>query len=140
MNPIYDLKDEHKIIISHINKLQSYLNNPNFLEEIGETINKFGKIWDSHETKEESFFEWFEKQGGTFPFKKTLLEEHREIRGHWQVIQNFLNSKDKEKLMVALNTDGQMLINKFKAHIGTEERFFDNLFVENLGIFSKYKA
>jgi hypothetical protein len=55
------------------------------------------------------------------------LEEHRQLKGHWKVVQDFLKTSDDNKIRVALDTDGRMLIDKLREHMNAEDNFFDTL-------------
>lgn len=85
-------------------------------------------IWDEHEFKEEGLFSFFEGFGRPFPVESMFLEQHRQLKGHWKILQEAINLQNWEKFEIALNTDGRMLIDKFREHIKAEEDFF-NMFV-----------
>jgi hypothetical protein len=45
--------------------------------------------------------------------EKTLnIQQNKELKGHWRVLKIFLNTREKEKISVALDTDGKMLADK----------------------------
>ena len=118
----------------------NFLIHRNILSELDETINsgekslyaisKFNMLnnfWKKHEEKEERFLEWFEENGKKFPVRKTLIREHRELRGHWKVLEESMSSLNEEKLKIALKIDGCMLIEKLRNHIKREDEFFEEI-------------
>ena len=89
-------------------------------------IDRLGNLWDKHEEKEERFFKNLQQLKINFPFERMVIE-HREIRGHWRVIQKAIDSKDNNKLRIALDTDGRMFIEKLTKHMVYEEMHFDEI-------------
>ena len=90
----------------------------------------FKNIWDKHEKREEHLLYFFQQLGRPFPVESMFLEQHRELRGHWKVLENAMKLNDVKKLDVVLDTDGRMLINKIRGHINKEDRFFEMFVVK----------
>jgi HD superfamily phosphohydrolase len=121
------IKKEHELLGKILNDIESFLDKENIdVSVVAGLLHDFGKMWNSHELREERIFAEKTKKDGSFPEETMLIEQHRELRGHWLVLQNALGSDDKEKIRVALDTDGRMLIDKFRNHISFEEEFFDS--------------
>ena len=55
------------------------------------------------------------------------IDEHRELKGHWLVLEECLNSGDELKMRIAIETDGMMLIDKLKKHMDEEDKFFEKV-------------
>ncbi|MEK6893802.1 MAG: hemerythrin domain-containing protein [Nanoarchaeota archaeon] len=127
MEAIQILKKEHLKIQELLLEIENALNEK---EPHSYTIilkfNNLGVFWDKHEKKEERFLDFIAKNRKDFPVEKMLLEQHRELRGHWRVLQEAIHSRSGIPLQVALDTDGRMLIDKFRKHIFLEEEFFDS--------------
>lgn len=122
------LKNEHEEIKKVIFDLNSLID----AEEINypftkRTIKALNKLWNSHEKNEEKLFKSkiFELKGK--PLEKMIIEQHRELRGHWKIIEMALNSGDEKKLRVALDTDGRMLSSKLSSHIDEENKIFEKI-------------
>lgn len=126
-NPITILKKEHqhiKTILSNLEyAIKDGLSKIHFISQ----INKIDSIWNTHEKREEEFFDWFKKKGNKFPTEKFLLDEHRELRGHWNVLKKAANLRSNIDFRTALDTDGKILIDKFRKHIEIEDKFLSNL-------------
>lgn len=129
MDAIPLLKKEHKEMLNTLNEIESFMNKEknDGLLTISNILKDFSVFWNRHEEREESFFELCKDVGKPVPDEKMLLHEHKELKGHWKILENYIKLKDPDKLRVALDTDGRMLIAKFKKHISKEEAFLDEM-------------
>lgn len=126
--PLKQIHKEHQELLFLLKKFEEIIQKGEDKEKIKFFLNNFGRFWNDHEKYEESFFEWFEQNSGKpFPLKKTLLEEHRILKGHWKIIQDSLKTNNEQKIETALETDGKMLLNKFIKHIEIEEDFLRDI-------------
>lgn len=128
MLPLDTIEKEHKIIkikLDEIEKAFSHEDNKRILQ----ILSNFESYWNMHEEREEKLIDWFEKKSGKkFPYGKTIINEHRQLRGHWKVLKEFLKHKKGPELQAALDTDGRMILNKIRKHIRDEDEFFDKNF------------
>ena len=127
-NILPELKKEHakmRKIFRQINRMLSDGTANMFI------VNKFsrlGNLWNKHEQKEEKFFENLGvSKKNEQPFYKMYIDEHRELKGHWLVLEECLNSGDELKMRIAIETDGMMLIDKLKKHMDEEDKFFEKV-------------
>lgn len=120
------IKKEHIKIKEILSKMDECVNEEkiNHLNAM-KLLEDLKGIWDIHEKKEEGLFYFFQGIGRPFPVETMFLEQHKQLRGHLKVLQDAINSKDMNKLGVALDTDGKMLIDKIRMHIRDEDKFFD---------------
>lgn len=132
MDIINILKGEHDELRNILCNLEIAMGNDKegFYKVYG-LFEKFGKIWDEHEKREEEFFDLCEDMGKQFPNEIMFIGEHRQLKGHWNVIKEALNSKDESEVRVSLDTDGRMLINKIREHVNQEDKMFDKFFDDN---------
>ncbi len=121
------LKKEHEEIRNILVALECLIENNPTIYKVKEILNKLGEMWDVHEKREEAAFEFFEKEGIEMPFKTMFIAEHREFKGHWKVLNKYVSSSHAKILNVALETDGRMLIDKFRKHMALEEIFFNKI-------------
>ncbi|MBS3077206.1 hemerythrin domain-containing protein [Candidatus Pacearchaeota archaeon] len=120
------IRREHEKIFDILSEICSFLDEEEIDSlAIANLLHDFGIIWNSHELREERIFAEKNRAGG-FPEETMLVEQHRELRGHWMILQEAIGSGDEEKIRVALDTDGRMLIDKFRKHIQFEEEYFDS--------------
>lgn len=122
----FNLLKEHEQINQELIELEVIMNS----EEINYSnlIHVFKKLhdfWNFHEDREELFFTNIKKKGAKINFEKTLIE-HRELKGHWTVIRNAINSGDENEVKISLDTDGKMLIDKLRRHMNEEEELVKN--------------
>lgn len=137
MEIIAILKKEHEEIRDILLAIESMIGNAPTSKELNILLDKFHERWDAHEKKEENSLKLFKRSNLQLQFKKAVLGEHRELRGHWRVIKNALKS-DEKIIDVALDTDGRMLIEKLRKHMEFEENFFDKVMAsENIEIIGK---
>ena len=130
---VSELKKEHDWILDLMLKLESFANDRNELNYsvILNITSIFDKVWKNHEIKEEKFFRNFNLSGLHFPTEKMLLDEHRELRGHWKIVADSVVRRNMSKIRICLDTDGRMLIDKLRKHIVIENKFFDELVRRN---------
>jgi hypothetical protein len=122
------LRKEHEKIDNFLSEIDSFLDRERIDPPVvANVLHDFGNIWNSHELREERIFAETTKREGNFPEETMLIEQHKELRGHWQVLQEAISSEDENKIKIALDTDGRMLIDKFRKHIQFEEEYFDSL-------------
>ena len=125
MPGIWTIRREHIQIKRVLSDLGSIIGNNSKFHSFIFLFREFGKMWKLHEEKEEKVFSLLAKNvKGNFP-ETMLLEQHRELKGHWMVLNKFM--EDPEKFAVALDTDGRMLIDKFRRHINYEEELFNEI-------------
>ncbi len=84
---------------------------------------RLSEIWDKHETAEEEFFYKLSQKKQDIPIEKFLVE-HKQLKGHFKAIKEVISSKENNRIKVALETDGKMLMEKIKKHMELEEIFF----------------
>lgn len=121
------IKNEHNEIRQLLSEIDSMIGEENLdVGKLSNCLHDLGIVWNSHELREESLFEAV-KENGPFPEETMLVEQHREFKGHWQILQDAVSSDDIEEIKVALDTDGRMLTGKLKEHIAFEDEFFDSL-------------
>lgn len=122
------LKNEHNELKDLIFELEEMTSNEKFdVEKIKSKILELDGIWDAHEKREEELFPILRKNGMDFPVETMIIEQHREMRGHWKIIVEAMNSGDEKELHIALDTDGRMLWQKFRKHMDEEDKFFDKV-------------
>lgn len=114
---------EHDHLRSILKKLEDFtLEKENIdLEKLSRTLKNLDILWNTHEKEEEEFFKRLSSYKDKFSSEKMLIEEHKELKGHWKVLQISLKKEDKKEIFITLDTDGRMLIQKFKDHMAKEE-------------------
>lgn len=128
MDSLLFLKGEHLEIKGILLEIESFMDNKEIdYSLLVRRFYKLNEIWDAHEVREENFFAEIKEKIGEFPAETMFLEEHRQLKGHWKVVQDFLKTSDDNKIRVALDTDGRMLIDKLREHMNAEDNFFDTL-------------
>ncbi len=126
------IKKEHLKIKNILDRINNFLNedeinHPNIMKEFED----LKSIWDKHERGEEELLYFFKKfVQKPFPSGAMFIEQHREFKGHWKVLQDAINSQDSDKLNVALDTDGRIFIQKLREHILAEDGFFDSFVIK----------
>lgn len=128
MRAVEEIKEEHVVIREKLRSILKLFENYKSRTVLLKALNDFDKFWTKHEEKEENYFDLFLSQGGKFPYHKMLIAQHEELKGHWKVLQDFLENKNDLELGVALDTDGRMLVNKFLKHTEIEDKYFDKYF------------
>ena len=59
-------------------------------EKILHLLRNLEEFWKIREDKEERFLELFEKiSKEKFPFHKMIIAEHRQLKGHWKILNDF---------------------------------------------------
>lgn len=120
------LKKEHAQIRGILSEMESLIGTDNQFY-VASLLDKLKQVWDRHEFREERIFQVSKSKGMPFPEETMLLEQHRELKGHWKVLREMFSRGNKQKIGVALDTDGRMMIEKFRRHMGAEDDFFDVL-------------
>lgn len=118
------IKKDHLEMQAMLREIESNINERMPREKILLLLDKLGHKWNIHEEEEEKLFNYLTKLGLTAPVKKTIIQEHRELQGHWKVLRLFVWNGENKKMYTALETDGKMLINKFYRHMEQEEKMF----------------
>ena len=118
------IRKEHDKIEIILSEIEKYINNfKNYeLSVIKNNLAKFSRTWDAHEKNEDALFSLLKQNGKISEYECMQIKEHKQLRGHWEVLRNAMSSQDKVQLMVALDTDGRMLIDKFRDHIKKKMR------------------
>lgn len=126
MQIIDEIEAEHEEIRTIFMELEGLIDQEDSIDIpwLTTELERFRNLWNVHELKEEQAFRAFNKEKNQIPIEK-FVTEHRELRGHLKVIDESIASKDHEKIKIALDTDGKMLIDKFKKHMDAEEMFFE---------------
>jgi len=124
MKLLKEIRQEHRQLLQYLSDLESLPSKRGaIIPESISSLNKIFNFWDAHEQKEEDLFKTISKD---FPVK-SMETRHRQLRGHWKVLNLALNSQDQEVVKIAIDTDGKMFADKLKEHILIEERLFDKL-------------
>jgi len=110
-----------------IDLIESILDRKENQEDIIDLLREFQKVWDKHEREEDEFFTKLSGQVTNLP-EKMFLKQHKELRGHWIVINKSIDPRNPDKFSVALDTDCRMLIDKFRKHFKEEEEIINKIF------------
>ncbi|MFH1425554.1 MAG: hemerythrin domain-containing protein [archaeon] len=121
------LKKEHEQINDLLSDIEAFYKDDSNSFYLTTLFKRLNRIWDEHELREERIFQVSKEKGMPFPNETMLLQEHRELKGHWKVIEKALAKGNKKEIRTSLDTDCKMLISKFKNHIAGEEDYFDVL-------------
>ncbi|PIN90007.1 hypothetical protein COU57_04815 [Candidatus Pacearchaeota archaeon CG10_big_fil_rev_8_21_14_0_10_32_14] len=123
MKQWHELLQEHLLIRGLLDQLEVFIIEQDEidLDKLSRTLSNIDTLWNAHEEKEEKFLKKISDWGVNLPNEKMIIEEHREIRGHWKILQKSLKSKNKQEVLVTLDTDGKMVIEKFRSHMAREE-------------------
>lgn len=126
-NKLIKIKLEHAKIKSVLHEIESAIERSFPVSYIAVVLKKFEALWNRHEKTEERLLAKH-KEFGKIEFLETMmLEEHKQLKGHWFVLKKSLSSGDEDKARIALNTDGKMLVEKFYRHMNLEDGFIDSL-------------
>jgi len=122
MNPIEVLKQEHRNIERELIELESIMedeeiNYPNLIH----VFKRLCPSWNEHEEKEEKIFSIMEKEKIKIPVY-TMLCEHRDLKGHRDIISEAINSGNEFKIKKVLNEHGKIIIAKLRKHINDEDK------------------
>lgn len=122
---INEIKKEHVRIRRILAKMLNVVDAKELkISDLKKCCHELNVLWDSHEAKEDHIFNHMIKDS-QFPGEKGILEQHRQLRGHWKVLKDALETGQNLKIKVAIDTDGRMLVDKFMKHMDGEERYFD---------------
>jgi len=91
-------------------------------EKLFRTLCNIEILWDNHKEDEEYFFKKFKREGFNIPFEAMFIEQHRQLKGHWKVLNKSLLHGDKNEIFTTLDTDGKMFVEKLKRHMDEEEK------------------
>ncbi len=128
MHPIKVIKEEHVVIKNFLKEIESSIKDKINRQTLLALLRKFESFWSQHEEKEENFFKTISTLDNDFPYHKTIITDHKNLRGHWKVIIGYIKNKSDLELQTALETDGKMFLDKFQEHIAYEEKFLTNNF------------
>lgn len=131
MDSIAILKKEHIEISDILLRIKTIVYSGNIdFNNLNDLLENLNQLWDSHELREERLFEISKEGGRPFPNETMLIEEHKQLRGHWRILRKAVDLRNEQGMKVAFINDGEMLVKKFSMHIGIEEDFFDILLAE----------
>lgn len=119
--------NEHVVMDEMLSHIESLFSKPSERAELREALDAFEEFWKAHEEMEEEHFGKIAVNGKKFPYRKTLVKEHVALKGHWKVLNDFLERKSDLELQIALETDGKMIVDKFREHMRNEEEFLNKL-------------
>ena len=130
MSVLKEITDEHSYLLNLLKNLEKCMRLEENIErgKVKKIMDELGYLWDKHEEKEEAVFSKLMRADNPFMYKKVLME-HRELRGHWKCLKQALREGNRRDIWITLDTDGRMIIEKFRKHISNEETLFEN--VEN---------
>jgi hypothetical protein len=132
MEKINELKIEHNRIEEYLDHLEKIMEDSNInYSDLIDTLAGLRDLWDRHEKKEEEMFDILKNEGNSLSFSTMLIEKHKELREHWRDIEKALVSGDEYQLMIVLDTDGRVLIDKLRNHIIEENILFDKSIITN---------
>lgn len=118
------LKEEHAKLRSGLLEIESFIQKKEIdAEALEKKLNQLCNFWNEHEKREEEYFQLLSTKNKPFPTTPSLMEQHRELRGHWTVLRKAVSSKKADKIRVALDTDGRMLVQKLREHMDLEDSF-----------------
>ena len=123
---IKELKKDHIQIRKVLTKILGVIDAEKLnINELKVCCSHLEVLWNFHEAKEEHIFNYVKKEN--LPEKKSVIDKHRELRGHWKVLNMALNTGDDSKIKVAIDTDGRMLFKRLIKHMRDEEDYFTKL-------------
>ncbi len=125
----FNIKKEHEAINRELIELETIIdteeNNEVNHANLSHVFKKLHDMWNTHEDKEEKFFEEnFSEED--FPIEK-MKTSHRLLKGHLKVIHDAIKSGDESEIIASLDTDGRMLVDKLRAHMKEEEELLDKI-------------
>ena len=123
MHPIKKIKEEHVIIKRFLKEIESSITNKINRESLLNLLRKFESFWSQHEEKEERFFNTISNLENDFLYHKTIITDHKNLRGHWKILINYIKNKPDLDLQIALETDGKMFLDKFQEHLAHEGKY-----------------
>jgi hemerythrin-like domain-containing protein len=121
MNPIEELKKEHEQIELELFELENVMEDGEInYSNLVHTFKKLCALWDSHEKKEESIFNIFEKERIKMPVY-TMTCEHKDIARHIKNLKEAINSGNDAVIKECLDRDLKIIINKIREHKDQED-------------------
>ncbi len=128
MHPVKNIKEEHAVIKRMLSDIMAFTGDKINRTKLSSLLQKFESFWSQHEEKEDKYFNWLSNHGEEFPFHKTIISQHQELKGHWKILKDYTKDKNDKQLKIALETDGKMLVDKFTKHIAFEEQYLEKNF------------
>jgi DUF438 domain-containing protein len=98
------------------------INYPNLIHTLKQLI----KLWDSHEKREEQFFEELKDYNYKIPYKKMLFE-HGKLRKNFYKIKKALKSGSEFKMKQAMIKEGLETISLIRQHKSSEDEILYRL-------------
>ncbi len=126
---IISLRKEHNEIERRMILLEEILEsildeNYEELKKFEKVLNEYIEILPEHRKKEAKVFEKLSSHDALRESIKEVLLEHSHLDGHIKVIQDAMESKNKNKIILALDNDCRLMFDKIREHINKEERIF----------------
>ncbi len=128
MHQVKRIKEEHAVIKRILADIIAIGGDNIDRNKLSSLLQKFESFWAQHEEKEDKYFNWLSDHGEGFPYHKAIISQHEELKGHWQILKDYIKDKNDLELRIALETDGKMLIDKFNKHIAFEEQYLGKNF------------
>ncbi len=127
-------KEEHRLMLRLLDKIEQEITrrNKKSFSTVVRLLEEFCELWNSHELKEDNFFKFLKKRFSSLPVEIMIIRQHRELRSHWEALEQAIRSQDAQQIQGVLDNDGKLLIEKFQEHIKTEERFLEILILQGL--------
>jgi len=121
INPIEQLKKEHKVFENLISEFKILSDNPDNLnlQKISNNFVKIYTLWNQHEKKEEELFPLLEKKDFKIHVEKVFFD-HKELRPHKDAINNAIKSKDINIIKDSLYKHSVWIIDKLREHLDYE--------------------
>ena len=124
MQHVWRFRLEHRNLLDSFKDILGFISKREInFSVFKDKVKKFYSLWNKHEIDEENMTKL-----SNFSIRKMLLDEHKQFKGHWRVLNDALKSNNEEKLRVALDTDGKILFDKFRNHIRAEETAFEEIY------------
>jgi len=124
MGIVFSLKKEHKEMYKKLDMLERSINKKIDYLRLSKLFRDFQNLWNTHEEAEEFVFHVFVKDKRAI---EKMSFDHKSLRGHRKVLNDFIASGNEHKIRVALDTDGRMLIDKLKRHMKEEDKIFERI-------------
>lgn len=121
MKIISSLIKENKELYKKLDKLEKAINKGMDYFRISNLFKEIQNFWNRHEETEEFIAHVFLKNKKSI---KSMNFNHRELKGHKKVLNDFIKTGNEKKIRIAFDTDGRMLIEKLKKQIEKENKIF----------------
>ena len=121
---VSELVKEHEAIERELFELDtvihsSIINYPN----LSHVLKRLKTIWDSHEEKEELFFNALHEKGFTIPVKKITFE-HGKLERDLDMLLRVLHSGNEDEMHTVLFKYGKDLAENIRKHMADEDWIF----------------